>query len=937
MRRNLTIILLAIVALHLFHSCAQVGQLEGGKKDSIPPTWIGSRPLNYTTNFDGKKVKLYFDEYFKLDNAQNKFVMSPPTEEEPELKIWSKKLTVKLPDSLKENTTYTLQFADAIVDFTEGNPMEDLTFVFSTGETIDTMAIGGQLFEASTLKGVEGVYVGVFQTMQDSTPYLQKPDYVAKTDSAGRFLISHMHPANYHLFALHDQNRNLLFDMPTEKVAFLDSIVIPKAESIVMSDTLVSQSGERDSVVTNAQTLLSPNNIQMFLFEEEHRRPYIEEYKRPRKHQLQWKFNRLLDEDLKVKLIKPVENTSEEWFIKEPNPTNDTIMLWITDTSLVSQDTLLLSAEFKTLDSLEQVIPRTDTLKIAWKVPETGVDSTNFIDFDVNVGSGQLGFGKSIYFYAGQIIEGFNEKRIHLYELKDSTVTDLRKQNLLRYQRPRPDSLIFWFERALPEEPYFSTASEDYKWFDYSMDSERRKVELHVLDTAVSNRDTIAVEAHFSNLFYNDAIVQDRKFVKIPYSLQSIIKAERVDSAHCVFYFNKISGNPFSIEAGNFSGQSGWITRQTRSLTNDSLRIDFWVNQQTAALNNIFVNVKIQDKLPNGNDTTLMLPIGFESKKQALLKSIRKDSTQLVFDFELPLVKVPELQPMNFRSKQKWFEASFNADSSQFSATLIEKNNIEQDSLQMLLSYTYLDSLMVERIAEEEVMLITLPDSLQNLNPEELEKSVVDSTDVSLPPKEEVEKPEEIAREYEIKTLNKIPFTIEKDKEQMRKFWLRADLAPEKEYRIRLDSMAFNTYWQTYNDSVSIDFQMKTDDEYGILELELSNYPENAILEVMDSQGEALVRHIGTITESNLTIELLEPGDYQLRVFADRNKNSKWDSGNFLEKRQPERMYRYRTVIKIKEGWTAEETWDLSQYSESFGPVEEDEKEGKKGKKKGRK
>lgn len=927
MKKDFLIVLFALASLYIFHSCAQIGQIEGGPKDSIPPQWIASRPLNYTTNFDQKKVKLYFDEYFKVNDAQSKVVISPPTKEEPELKLWSKKLTVILPDSLKENTTYTLQFNDAIADFTENNPMEDLTFVFSTGSVIDTMAVGGQLFDAKTLEPIESCYVAVYEEMQDSTPYLRQPDYITKTDTAGRFLISHIHPANYHVFALNDLNRNILFDMPAEPIAFLDSIITPTAQSVVYTDSLVSASGERDSIITRSETMLFPNHLQLFLFEEEHRQPYVSEYNRDERHLLRLVFNRLLDDTLQVNFLQPDSVTpTEPWFTKEVNLTNDTVRLWLTDTTLAAQDTLQLEVVYNTLDSLENVTQRMDTLRFTWEVNPK--DTTNFIDFSNNLESNTINFGENISMQLGELIDSIHTSRINIFELKDTTVTDKREQGIARYQRPKIDSLIFWMKRPLPENPHFTIAGIAKQWFQYSLNDTRDKIKLQITDSAVFQTDSIEVEAHFSNLFYNEVVVRDRTALKIPFTPQRIRHAERVSNEHCFFILEKTNVTEWSIEPRNFSG-ANWLVKQEQVIENESIRVDFWVNESTAAMHNIALHIKVNDQTAQGNDTTLLLPVGFVNKEQELEEFERGDSVALQLQFAIPLLEEPKLEPLNFRSHQNWFDAEFNVDSTRFIAKLTDPKNIEQDSLSVRVSYSYLDSLLTKRSAQKKVLFIT--------RTEEETKKLKLQTD-SLKAIKQIEQDSikqaldsvMLINEFEIQALEPVAYTLKEDSVYMRKYHLLADLAPEKKYRMVVDSMAFTTIWGGYNDSLQVDFTMKTVEDYGTLKLSLINCPDNAILEILDEKGERSIRIVGKVKDGVSDIELLLPEEYQLRIIEDTNGNGKWDTGNFLQKLQPERVYRFKSVIKIKEAWIAEETWDVTDDKHSFGPEEKKEKKKKK-------
>ena len=130
--------------------CARMGSPDGGWYDDDPPRVIGASPEDKSTNVKSKKITIVFDEFIKLEDASNKVIVSPPQLEQPEIKATGKKVIVELQDSLKENTTYTIDFSDAISDNNEGNPMGNYTYSFSTGERIDTFEVSGYVLDAAT-------------------------------------------------------------------------------------------------------------------------------------------------------------------------------------------------------------------------------------------------------------------------------------------------------------------------------------------------------------------------------------------------------------------------------------------------------------------------------------------------------------------------------------------------------------------------------------------------------------------------------------------------------------------------------------------------------------------------------------------------------------------------------------------------------------------
>ena len=158
--------LIAIVMLLV--GCAKMGQPDGGWYDEDPPKILGSSPADKSVNVNSRKVTIFFDEYIKLDNPSEKIVISPPQQEQAEIKGQGKKITVELQDTLLPNTTYTIDFSDAITDNNEENPLGNYTYTFSTGDHIDTLEVSGYILNAEDLEPIKGILVGLYRVEDDS-------------------------------------------------------------------------------------------------------------------------------------------------------------------------------------------------------------------------------------------------------------------------------------------------------------------------------------------------------------------------------------------------------------------------------------------------------------------------------------------------------------------------------------------------------------------------------------------------------------------------------------------------------------------------------------------------------------------------------------------------------------------------------------------------
>ena len=207
--------------------CARMGQPYGGWYDDRPPQIIATTPADNGTGVKEKKVVICFDEYIKVEDATNNVVVSPPQLEMPEIKGAGKKIVVELKDSLKENTTYTIDFSDAITDNNEGNPLGNYTFTFSTGAQVDTMEVSGTILDASNLEPVKGIMVGLYADLEDSAFYTKPLLRVARTDSRGRFIIRGVAKGKYRAYALQDMDGDYKYSQKGEMIAFSDRISVP--------------------------------------------------------------------------------------------------------------------------------------------------------------------------------------------------------------------------------------------------------------------------------------------------------------------------------------------------------------------------------------------------------------------------------------------------------------------------------------------------------------------------------------------------------------------------------------------------------------------------------------------------------------------------------------------------------------------------------------
>ena len=268
MHHSAFLLLLLSVFLLLLYSCARMGNPDGGWYDETPPRVVGASPSDKATGVTGRKIYINFSEFIKIDNPTENVVISPPQLEAPEIKAQGKRIAIELKDSLKPNTTYTIDFSSAISDNNEQNPLGNYTYTFSTGAEIDTLEVSGTVLEAENLEPIKGILVGLYNDLSDSA-FCKKPMLrVSKTDSRGHFVIKGVAPGKYHIYALQDADGNYFFNQKSEKLAFSQDIIVPSFISDVRQDTLWTDSLHIKNIERIGYTRFIPDDIVMRAFTE---------------------------------------------------------------------------------------------------------------------------------------------------------------------------------------------------------------------------------------------------------------------------------------------------------------------------------------------------------------------------------------------------------------------------------------------------------------------------------------------------------------------------------------------------------------------------------------------------------------------------------------------------------------------------------------------
>lgn len=412
--------------LSVIASCASIGTPSGGPRDYDPPVYKKSTPASNQTNVKSGKIEIEFDEIIQLDNPSEKVVISPPQKEMPKIKASGKKIYIEMLDSLLPNTTYAIDFSDAIKDNNEGNVLNGFSLAFSTGPTIDSMQISGTVLNAENLEPVTGMLIGVHTNLDDSAFTKIPFRRISRSDAYGRFTIRNLAKGDYRIFGLKDADRNYMFNNPTEEIAFYPQIITPSVTETVTSDTITV--GGKDSVITKTERRYLPDSLILLSFNEGYKPQYLSKTERTYRNRFSIIFAAPSEE---LPKLTPLNFTpaTEEWNLLERSVKNDTLVYWIKDSSIYNIDTLSFAAEYKITDSLLNIIPHNDTLtfifrELKGKAKKKNKKDTDSIETEFMVVNAKINSPMDVYsspaFAFDQPIAELNPEAVKLQVKRDS-------------------------------------------------------------------------------------------------------------------------------------------------------------------------------------------------------------------------------------------------------------------------------------------------------------------------------------------------------------------------------------------------------------------------------------------------------------------------------------------------------------------------------------
>lgn len=350
----------------MFTRCASTAAPLGGPKDSLPPLVVRMVPEDMTTDFTGRRIFIEFDEYVQIKNLQKEFYVSPSLKRTPTVTVRGRGIQIDINplDTLAENTTYAFNFGSSIVDNNEGNPLNGLRYVMSTGPEVDSLIMSGYVVDAFTKDSVPKAFMFFYEAWRDSVPeydsllFKAKPDVIGRTETNGIFFTQNLKPVPYRVYAVDDKNGNKTYEPGDDMVAFLDSVFDPSQ----MEGFSIRYDTALKYMVADPQLYFRAFTDETFS------RQYLSEASRPLQHKMVILFGAPYPEIENIKFDSiDMSNVVVEYL----RPERDSIALWFNVPSVQLPDTIKGEITFMRHDSLNVLQRATVPIKGGWKLIES--------------------------------------------------------------------------------------------------------------------------------------------------------------------------------------------------------------------------------------------------------------------------------------------------------------------------------------------------------------------------------------------------------------------------------------------------------------------------------------------------------------------------------------------------------------------------------------
>jgi hypothetical protein len=402
-----------ILVFALIAGCAKVSSPAGGPRDKEPPYVVKSTPLNGTVNFKGNRIYITFNEFVTLDKITEKFMVSPPMKKKPDIFLRGKSMVVEYQDELRDSTTYTFYFQDAIKDLNEGNVLENYQFVFSTGSVLDSLSVTGNVYGALTLDPPEATLVMLHKDLADSAFIKKIPDYISRVDKKGYFRIDNVKEGRYRLYALKDADNSKTFNLADEEIGFMNfpvNITAEKNYTPLKPDTIKIKPG----TVKAADTVIIKGEYKLILFQPAKKNHYLTSSSRSTAYKLTYTLS-LPPDSMGFDFAIP--GAGKNSYFMEKSRDADTLLIWITDSSLYSRPQIATLFTYPFTDTTGTLVHKQDTLQMRFLTPRAPRGRVRATPFRVtsNISSGSIKPGWKIVFKSQTPFRPPDTSKIRLY------------------------------------------------------------------------------------------------------------------------------------------------------------------------------------------------------------------------------------------------------------------------------------------------------------------------------------------------------------------------------------------------------------------------------------------------------------------------------------------------------------------------------------------
>ena len=361
----LRIVVLLLFSGAFFSRCANIMTPEGGPKDTLPPVIVKIEPGNFATNFKEKKIYVEFNEFVQLKDQNKEMFTSPAMKKKPLITMRGKGIVITIRDTLKENTTYAIDLGSAVCDNNEGNPLNAMRYVFSTGDKVDSMMCSGYTADSYKADSMSRTFIWFYIADSlpstpgyDSTIFNRKPDVIARAQNNGIFIAQNLKPVNYRIYAIGDKNDNQLYEPGTDMIGLLDTVYNPAKmpEFAIWFDSLRRYPSAEpqlyfrmftDKAFVNQRLVDAQRSEQkkaVFYFNADYPR-----------------IDSLLFDNI----------PSDKVLLDPQTDGRDTMVVWFNVPAEQLPDTIKGKIVYYRHDSLRQLSKTREPLKLAWKLVET--------------------------------------------------------------------------------------------------------------------------------------------------------------------------------------------------------------------------------------------------------------------------------------------------------------------------------------------------------------------------------------------------------------------------------------------------------------------------------------------------------------------------------------------------------------------------------------